>query len=282
MINRQKKAFSLLEISAILIVIYILITMVITSTDILSAARLNNARNITKSSIVNEITGVTLWLDSTSVKSFDDEDIEDGDEIENWNDIKQSISSSYVATSPTTKRPLYDEDAINKLPGVKFDGSDDYMQIANFKANGYFTLFVAGKFTIGSGNNTFFIEHGSNSSLIDGFHFYGYGASPTRVRRSSIITAANNVAWFGSDAAIAVLKHDGVGLSYKKNDDVYVNISSTINNSITTNTLNIGSRNGSSIFSNGSFGEIIMYDRALSDSEVDDIVEYLNDKWEIY
>lgn len=289
--NRSKKAFSLLEISAILIAISVIITMVITSTDILGAARLNNARNITKSSIVNEITGVTLWLDSTSVKSFDDEDIEDGDEIENWNDIRKSFSSTHTATATATKRPLYDEDAINKLPGVKFDGVNDHMQIASFSANAYMTLFAVGKFST-TNQKTLWIEHSASANANSGFYMYGYGTSAIHLRRlGSGTNFRYNLAttgWFGSETAIGVVRYDGTNLAYKKNDNAFINDvfqageATTIPNETVTSTFNIGSRNGTDYFTDGSFGEIIMYNRALSDTEVDDVLEYLNSKWEIY
>jgi hypothetical protein len=274
--NRRKSAFSLIEISVILIAIALLLTMVFSSLDVLNAAKLNNARNLTKTSIAKDTPGMILWLDSTSVKSFDDEYIADGTEITNWNDLNISDKDSYVASSPATKRPLYDEDAINKLPGVRFDGTDDYMQITDFSSNAHMTLFIVGKFT----DADFFIEHSQVVGSNNGFCFWGQGTCLiTRSAVNGIFTKATN--WFGSNSAIAVLKYDGAEFKSKLNNEAYDTVAAVLVNHIVIDTLNIGSRNGTGVFSDGSFGEIIMYNRALSNDEVDDIFEYLKSKWGI-
>ncbi len=280
--NKKKKAFSLIEISVILIVISVLISITISSSQILQVARINAARNITKSSIAKDIDGMILWLESTSVDSFDDEYVEDGDEVTNWNDIKDSHLDSYIATSPTNK-PTYDEDALNKLPGVSFNGIDDFLQIDNFAANAYMTLFVVGDFS-NTSSESFAIEHSATTTSNNGFYFYGHGDTyPGRVKRSGDSTATVNSGWFGSDIGIGTMRYDGTNISYKLNNNSFTNTAdSDAENSIVIDTLYIGSRGGTSIFTNGALGEIIMYDKALTDDEVDDVVEYLNKKWKIY
>lgn len=44
----------------------------------------------------------------------------------------------------------------------------------------------------------------------------------------------------------------------------------------------VGSNEGTSLFLSGEFNELIVYNRALTDTEIDDIVGYLNYKYKIY
>ena len=280
--NKSKKAFSLLELSIVLIVISILTSIIIGSSFVINTAQLAAARNLTNSSVVNDISGLTLWLESTSLDSFDDEDIEDGDLVENWYDISPQNLNSYIATQSTSdSRPIYTKKAIGKLPGVNFDDTDDSLSISNFNANGYITIFVVGKFT----DSDFIVEHGPNASSNDGFLFWGSNtnSAPGRVTRSSSSSITATTQWFGNEAAIGVMRYDDSNISYKLNDASFTNTAnSSAANSIVQDSLYIGSRAGSNLFSNGSFGEIIMFDRDLTDDEVDDIVEYLNKKWQVY
>lgn len=273
----KKSAFSLIELSVVLIVIGLLAVGIMKSSVVLQAAKLYGARSMTKSAVVNDISGITLWLEATSVDSFDSANIDDGDSVDNWNDIKSSSIGNYIATE-STNPPSYNPIILDDLPGVVFDGTDDSLEIANFDANAYITLFVVGKFN----SSDFLVEHGTNATSNGGFLFDGSGV-PTTVRRSSNSVAnSSSTSWFGSSLALGVMRYDGSNISYKSNDASFTNAStSTVSNIFLDSTLYIGARAGSSLFTDGAFGEIIMFDRALSDDEVDDIVEYLIKKWDI-
>ncbi len=114
----------------------------------------------------------------------------------------------------------------------------------------------------------------------------GYNSmSPAIVNRSQASQASqpSSSSWFSNNLpAIGVMRYDGSKISYKLNNNDFVNTSdSDAVNNIAQSTLYIGSRAGSSLFSSGYFGEIIIYDRAISDDDVDNIVQYLNKKWGI-
>ncbi len=272
----KKNAFSLLEMSVVLITIAVLFAAITQSSFVLQMAKLSSARSMTKSSVVNDTTGLILWLESTLLDSFNDKQLNDGDLITNWYDIKSSHISQYITTSSVP--PSYNYAAINGLPGISFDNINRFLQISNFKANAYMTLFVVGKFNAGD----MFIEHGTNATSVDGFNFSGSGV-PTTIRRSANSVAnASSTNWLGPETSIAVMRYNGINISYKKNNSNFTNVAaSSVPNSMLEATLYIGSRAGTSNFSDGFFGEIIMFDRSLTDTEVDDIVEYLTKKWQI-
>jgi len=281
---KKRNGFSLLELSIVLLVIAVIIGMITQSSDVLQTARLAAARNITKSSVVNDTSGLILWLDSTSEDSFNSTNIDDGTAVATWNDIKPSkTTAQYNAIQASSgSQPLYKKGMINDLPAVTFDGINDYMTIPNYQANAYMTLFMVAKCPAHTEN--LFIEQSVLSSANDGFYLWGSGLGPTDIRRSpNGIGNPSNIRWFTlAVPGIAVMRYDGTNISYKRNSDSFINTAaSSVVNSPTIATLYIGSRAGSSIFSDCSMGEIIMFDRALSDTEVSDIVTYLTKKWQI-
>jgi prepilin-type N-terminal cleavage/methylation domain-containing protein len=280
--NKNKRAFSLIELSIVLIIVSFLITVIINSNGILDAARINSARNVTKNSIVHEIQGLNLWLDATSKYAFNDIAIEEGLAISQWNDTKKSHITPYNATQTTQNlQPSYKKHAVKKLPGIYFDGSNS-LSIANFASNGYMTIFVVGQFD----NSLFFIEHSSNANSNPGFSFYGQGSRPTAINRSSNLSQnSTNSNWFTEAPSIGTMRYSGGNnISYKLNNNDFiatVDTTSAVTNSLTIDQLNIGSRNSTSLFSTGSFGEIIIYNRSLTDEEVDSVITYLISKWNI-
>lgn len=281
-VSSKKTGFSLLELSVVLIIISILISSIIGASVALHTARLTSARSLTKTSDIKDIPGITLWLDAVSIESFDDVDIYDGDTIPNWYDIKSSPTAPHIATQTLpTNKPTYLKDGVGKLPAVVFDGVDDFLSVENFSANGFITIFVVGKFA----NSNFIIEHGDDITTEDGFSFYGVGTPPTTVKRGTGISSnviSNN--WFTPNQdAIGVMRYDGTNISYKLNGNAFINAAtSSAPDSAINAKLYIGARGGTSLFSSGSFGEIIIFDRALTDDEVNMVLKYLNKKWGVY
>ncbi|MDA9231440.1 prepilin-type N-terminal cleavage/methylation domain-containing protein, partial [Rickettsiales bacterium] len=242
--NKDRQAFSLIEMSVILLILSVFIGAILSFSNIIKSSSITSARSLTKTAIVNDINGLILWLDSVSVESFDNEDIYDGDRVQNWNDIKESYLKNYIATqSNSSKQPTYKRSVVNRLPALYF-GNSTFLQIADFTANAYLTIFVVGKFE----DSNFFIEHSTNSNSNYGFMFQGgYNSmSPAIVSRSSSSQSGQPSPpnWFSNNRpAIGVMRYDGSNISYKLNSNDFVNAadSDAVNN-ITKSNLYIGSR----------------------------------------
>jgi prepilin-type N-terminal cleavage/methylation domain-containing protein len=65
-----KKAFSLIELSVVVLIIGILIAGITQSSRLVRAMKLNTARSLTRSSDVNSIRNLTAWFDSTAEGVF--------------------------------------------------------------------------------------------------------------------------------------------------------------------------------------------------------------------
>ena len=85
--NLYKKAFSLVEISVVVIIIGILIAGVSQGIDLYQDMKLITARSLTLNSRVNRIEDLTMWFESTSEKSFENPNPLDGDRIALWKNI---------------------------------------------------------------------------------------------------------------------------------------------------------------------------------------------------
>lgn len=71
------------------------------------------------------LTGLYLWLKADSI--FPATSFKDGDAITNWGNSVFGAGNAYQTSA--SAKPLYKTSKLNGLPGVYFDGSDDYMDI---------------------------------------------------------------------------------------------------------------------------------------------------------
>lgn len=118
----KNNAFSLIELSIVILIIGILVAGVTQSSRLINAMKIQSARAITLSSPVSSINGLVLWLETTLEKSFDPIQASNGSEISAWFDINPQTSTPLNATQATTgRRPIYNNSG--SLPLVNFNGA---------------------------------------------------------------------------------------------------------------------------------------------------------------
>jgi hypothetical protein len=200
-----------------------------------------------------------------------------------------------VRQTDTTKQPLrIGYDGINDKTYLSFNGTTDNLSslsLLGLSADD-FTIFEVSKFgdvsevifsyenpaTTGSirieldSNDDFLVTNGygsqefentiSNSSDIKGAAHIGV------VRRDGTTS--------GSTDTLKVLYYDA------NNQKTNTESRSTTTASFNASKFYIGSKGGASEFLSGEFNELIIYNRALTDTEIDDVVGYLNYKYKIY
>ena len=195
--KKPHKAFSLLEISIVILIIGILLIGVIGAKHLIKKSRITTAQNLTVSSPINGILDNSLWLESSlDYKAFSNDSntttsndsgnaLGDGDYIENWND--NSYNQDKKSIVKVGNGPTY-ANTINNVQAVRFSGSDDdYLEIedASFLNNTDYTIFVLEKRLSNSGDN-YFIGDSSvttdNETLILG---YSADTSPIHSQGSS-------------------------------------------------------------------------------------------------
>lgn len=140
--NRRLSAFSLIEISIVILIIGILVAGVTQSSRLLTQAKLSSAKTMTQSSPITSIKNLSLWIESTSDDSFQDSDLDDGTVITAWKDLSQQATTKADFTvAGTTATPIYKTSIINGLPAVCMNntttcgsdsGTDDYFTTSDF------------------------------------------------------------------------------------------------------------------------------------------------------
>lgn len=124
---QKSTAFSLIEISIVILIIGILTAGVTQSSRLIRAAKMSSARSMTQSSPASSIRNLALWIESTSEQSFRVNNLSptapnDGEAVTVWNDINPQTTSKITFTSGGS--PKYEEDLINGLPAVCFNNAN--------------------------------------------------------------------------------------------------------------------------------------------------------------
>jgi len=157
---KKIKAFSLIELSIVILIIGILVVGVTQSSRLLKQVKLATAQNLTRSSPVHH-RNLAFWWESTLDDSFINSEAVDGSEISQWNDInpatttkingckgQKSVSAFNYDVSPygVIKGPIYIADGINNLPTLRFINPGSYatyiMTDTKFKNSGNENLTV--------------------------------------------------------------------------------------------------------------------------------------------
>jgi len=90
----SKKAFSLIELSAVIVIIGILIVGAMIASDLVKKSKIAAAQSLTKASPIAGIQDNALWLESSGESSFKDTETSTGDAVTTWYDQKNSVNKS--------------------------------------------------------------------------------------------------------------------------------------------------------------------------------------------
>ncbi len=159
--KKMKKAFSLIELSIVILIIGIVVAGATQGNRLVMQMRLSAARAQTASSPVASITGLTLWLETTSEKSIIDSETANNAAVSTWYDINpQSISKTNVTQATTSAKPLYVANGINGLPSLSFNGAATQNLTASVLGRDLFStnqvsVFLVQKYTSGDTSTIF-------------------------------------------------------------------------------------------------------------------------------
>ena len=277
--NRLKKplsAFSLIELSIVLIIIGLIIVGVLNGQKMISLARLTSARTLTNSSPVNDIENLLLWLETTSKSSINANQRVDGKTVTIWYDINPQHIPKYDFTA--SQSPTYDENAINHLPALALSPNDRFESSVSIfnPATDDFTIFAVAHFDGTNHEPLISIANGNTDTLI-GYHFSNKFISSGNFNGSAITGPLVDT----SEAEIYRITHDtdNTKLIFSINGGTETQKTGTPTNG--TDVWRIGADNNLAIYFSGSIGEIIVFNRILSPFEIDQIEEYLSKKWKI-
>lgn len=191
--------------------------------------------------------------------------------VSTWNDL--GTNAFHLTQATSGNRPRYTSDTINGIVVPRFDGSDDYMDFSFVSQASYTWHFVAYYETIGT-----------EATLIGDKNTDG---GPTiRVDTSGHVQLlhSNQSLDFTSSGAFAVntpfvlsVRHTSGSNAWKIWRDSSTETPSAL--SVSTGVaMRIGSDKTGAPYKGG-IGEMVYYDSALSDTEVEKNIAYLTGKW---
>ncbi len=284
-----KKAFSLIELSIVILIIGIIVAGVTQGSRLVVQFRIINARSITQSSPVASITGLIAWYETTSEKSFLEIETEDELTISNWYDINpQSTIKLDMPQSAAGNRPFYDTNAINSLPALRFNGSNRYFEKAYNAAlnpNNFTMFFVAKVASIAD----FGALISSRSGTFRGYVLYTNPASATPATAFRVMSGDGS-SWGTNITPVSITIGKTYVLSVTYNGSSIITYSAGTNMGSSSDTILVNNANNTRIgagynegaanyFYDGHIGEIIIYDRLLKYEERNSIEKYLGKKW---
>lgn len=291
--KRIRLAFSLIELSIVIVVIGILVLGITKGSRMVYEAKLKSARALTAGSPVASISDLSLWLEttlSTSVTNASGStNVSDGDSISSWNDYNpQSVSKINPAQSTPANRPTYLLNGINGLPTMYFDGNAFYLRSTN------------GPIPLRDSTYSFVVVLKTMASTSSSWQQVVYqGAYCNGATLGAVASITLNPSG-GAAPGLATCMNDYYPVSYKLNAS-YIDIAVVNGQSVkfysnsntattstlastnvgpTTSDLDIANTLGSQFFK-GYISEIIVFSKALSTAEVASVNEYLSRKYGI-
>ena len=241
------------------------------------------------SNFPTDYSNLIAWLSADSLATFDIPN----KKVSALGDRSGNAVSANVFQSTKTKQPSrIGYDGINDKTYFDFDGTTDVLTSeSSLQVTGdSFTIFEVSKF--GDTSETIFsYEHSATTGKIEilldsGDDFkvvnsFGGQEIEVRVPSSTAIKGTPHIGVArrtGGDSTdtLKVLYYDAA--NQLTNTASASGVASTYNSAV----FHIGARTGNTHFFSGEFNELIIYNRALTDAEVNDVVGYLNYKYKIY
>ena len=293
LIKQTKRGFSLMELSIVLLIISFLVFAVMQGGEVVRRAKVTAAARITKSSVVSKIDNLMLWYETTMPNSIDNKESANNAAVNIWKDISDTKTTTNDANAPTsTQAPLYIASAINGLPVLRFDGTDDFMNLnGTFLVNTNYTIFVVEQRRNSKTNN--WIMGGTGADAFKNFGL-AYITDTSFIckhneEEKATKVADDNITYTVSAYSAPKPIIHSITFNSNLGRVAYDNgvQKSSINSAAAKTPLssNLGQTIGSypvgTSYFNGDIAEIIMFTRTLSTQERKDVEEYLGKKWGI-
>lgn len=280
---KKQTAFSLIELSIVILIIGILVAGITQSSRLVKQFRLKTAQTLTQSSPVHSIKDLMLWYETSMEGSIAESEAVNGLPVSTWYDYNKQNVNKINATSSSSARPFYTEDAINSLPVLRFDGSDDLLNFdgSQLIASAY-TVFIVEQRraalgstdsplmggTTGSGRQNLHILYRDETTFNFsdyandlGYSIGSYTVPTPRIHTCYQSTVDGRKYWLNG------------GTSADSADD-------TLTDTLTSYTASALGRYHTRFF-NGDIAEVIIFTRALKKEERQAVETYLSKKYNI-
>ncbi len=275
--NPKPSAFSLIELSIVLIIIGLLAGGIVAGSILVKRARIEAAKSLTNKSPIKATEDLVMWFEGSLSSSF-----ANGQSVDNalissgWNNI--GGGNEIASATVDGNAPIY-ANSINSIPAVKFQGSNALKVSSGAINNSDYTIMIVEQRESDKADNYIIGDPsiaGTDQNLLvgyktDGTIIHSQGGS------NSYASAISSYAAY-SRARIIIIIH-----SASEGNKTYINgvLAGQLNTDSAKN--NITDLSNLSIGKNyvGQIGELVVFKRALSNTEITDISDYMSNKWRI-
>ena len=288
--TNKKSAFSLIEISIVILIIGILIAGITQSSRLISSSKVTTAQTLTQSSPVSSNAGLMLWLESTSQDSFLSSETSNGDSVSIWNDINtQSVSKLFARTTLGTVTYVSNS-LIGGIPSLYFPGTAS-MTLSSGSASAVANPIQTMGSLTGANNFTFFAVYKEDSDAAHSVFYNGAtgtngwgllnAGSSVRTIQTGATAHVAETGLYSTNATISSATFDGATLKLYTNGAVDALTSESATVAAATTGMFIGSNGTETGAFAGHISEIVIFDNALKDDDRKAIEQYLGKKYGI-
>jgi hypothetical protein len=214
--------------------------------------------------------GMDVWLKADSISSTD------GTAVSSWGD--QSGNGRNAAQVTGSLQPLYKTAIVNNHPVVRFDGVDDFLQIASWAQALNQTFFVVFAFRTATEGSAFAraIEIGDNSGFAICKDGGGAGVYAQLFDGNQNVLVTPAVA--NQFMLVTMTRTTGgtIGNSYLNGNFSATRTSST---TTTARVMTLGRYTGSNLPSHADIAEVLLYQSLLTTAQITTTNRYLGAKY---
>lgn len=295
--KNNNRAFSLIELSIVILIIGILIAGVTQGSRLVDASKVQTAQTSTQSSPVSSVEGLVLWLETSKAASFLETEAEDGTAITQWNDTNPQVQHGNNLTTASAGI-VYETKGINGLPTIKFSGSQTAGLVGNSITTPYLAYTVFAVYRTDAVDQNAVIYNGATGASATGFGIENDSSGNLNVHDSD---KATFTAVTGTTAAVAdtgriatvTIAPNSVNGENVANPAVitYINGAVDASGSLSAQMLTPGPATnfivgfedaGTDVEMDGEISEIIVFDHVLKRSDRQAIEAYLGKKYGIF
>lgn len=305
------KAFSLIELSIVILIIGILVSGVTSASRLIGQMKITSLRNLTLNSPVSSIKDVYLWYETIMEKSLNEAEASNGIQISSWFDLNSQVSSGRidVVQADNTRKPTYNANGINGLPALYFNGSYFLKTATNVMpifASGSATLIMVFKADLVTQQRYLFMhpivscqktaEIGiAIANMATGNFGVHSGCTIGTITNGNVISVneptiismlfLRSPLTPGTTANIKIYKNGGTELPLLGFSGSYTTgMGGAYGNSLSPLLIGIRDDNNNGLYNSGfvgNIGEIVAFSRSISDEERISVEKYLGKKWGI-
>ncbi len=183
--KNPRKAFSLVEISIVVLIVGLLIAGISKASDMIFDANLKTGRSLTKGAKVNRMPSLSLWLETTLTESLLDKERYDATTISIWRDVNPQVPAKLIFKK--TGSPKYVEFGQNNMPATGFTSSTvdtDYFLPYNSETSSAVASYSSTQI-FSSANATIFMVLKPKSAVTELLNFCPYDSAASTFACSS-------------------------------------------------------------------------------------------------